>query len=44
MITALEITRAFAAFSPSDPVKYDFALTRTGILSIENDLLTDGPQ
>ena len=27
----LEITRAFAAFAPDDPVKYDFALTRFGI-------------
>jgi uncharacterized protein (TIGR02757 family) len=38
MRTALEITKAFAAFSPSDPVKYDFALTRTGILNINNEL------
>lgn len=29
--TAIEITRAFARFSPDDPVKYDFALTRLGI-------------
>lgn len=29
--TAIEITRAFAEFSPEDPVKYDFALTRFGI-------------
>jgi uncharacterized protein (TIGR02757 family) len=29
--TALEITKAFRAFSPDDPVKYDFALTRLGI-------------
>jgi uncharacterized protein (TIGR02757 family) len=29
--TALEITDAFRAFSPDDPVKYDFALTRLGI-------------
>ena len=28
---ALEITDAFAHFSPDDPVKYDFALTRFGI-------------
>jgi len=28
---ALEITAAFARFSPGDPVKYDFALTRPGI-------------
>jgi len=30
--TALAITRAFAAVSPDDPVKYDFALCRVGIL------------
>jgi len=29
--TALEITSAFRAFSPDDPVKYDFSLTRLGI-------------
>jgi len=29
--TALEITRAFAVFSPDDPTRYDFALTRFGI-------------
>lgn len=28
---AMEITRAFAQIQPSDPVKYDFALTRLGI-------------
>ncbi|MCP4601250.1 MAG: TIGR02757 family protein [Proteobacteria bacterium] len=31
MRAALEITRAFARFSKSDPVRYDFALTRPGI-------------
>lgn len=31
MRTALEITRAFTAFSPEDPVRYDFSLTRLGI-------------
>ena len=31
MRTALEITNAFAQFSPNDPVKYDFALTRPAI-------------
>jgi len=31
MRTALEITAAFRSFSPNDPVKYDFALTRPGI-------------
>jgi len=29
--TALEVTRRFREISPSDPVKYDFALTRPGI-------------
>ncbi len=29
--TALEITDAFRRFSPDDPVRYDFALTRLGI-------------
>lgn len=33
MKTALEISSAFAALSPEDPVKYDFALTRFGIRS-----------
>jgi len=31
MKTAVEITSAFAAVSPKDPVKYDFCLTRFGI-------------
>jgi hypothetical protein len=31
MRTAREITDAFKAFSPDDPVKYDFALARLGI-------------
>ncbi len=31
MRTALEITRAFKQIAPSDPVRYDFALTRLGI-------------
>jgi uncharacterized protein (TIGR02757 family) len=31
MRTALEITQAFRRFSPQDPAKYDFALTRLGI-------------
>ena len=30
--TAIEITRNFARISPDDPVKYDFALSRIGIL------------
>ena len=31
MRMALEITEAFREFSPADPVRYDFALTRFGI-------------
>lgn len=31
--TALEITDAFRTICPSDPVRYDFALTRIGILN-----------
>ena len=30
--TALEITRGFSAMVPDDPVRYDFCLTRLGIL------------
>jgi uncharacterized protein (TIGR02757 family) len=30
--TAIEITRALGRFDPGDPVKYDFAITRLGIL------------
>ena len=29
--TAVEVTDAFKAFAPDDPVRYDFALTRLGI-------------
>ncbi|HUT35557.1 MAG TPA: TIGR02757 family protein [Planctomycetota bacterium] len=29
--TAVEVTNAFRAFAPDDPVRYDFALTRLGI-------------
>jgi len=32
MITALEITDSFRELAPDDPVKYDFALTRLGII------------
>ena len=35
MKTAMEITESFREVSPEDPVKYDFALTRLGII---NDL------
>jgi uncharacterized protein (TIGR02757 family) len=31
MNTAIEITNGFRKFEPSDPVKYDFAITRFGI-------------
>lgn len=31
MRTVLEVTEAFRALEPADPVKYDFALTRLGI-------------
>lgn len=34
---ALEVTRRFAEFSPDDPVKYDFALTRPGIDPMPGD-------
>jgi uncharacterized protein (TIGR02757 family) len=34
MRTALEITQAFRAIVPEDPVRYDFALTRLGIRDI----------
>ncbi len=30
--TALQVTQAFAQIEPADPVKYDFALSRIGIL------------
>jgi uncharacterized protein DUF2400 len=29
--TAIEITEGFKLFSPKDPLKYDFVLTRFGI-------------
>ena len=34
--TAIEITKSFAAIDPTDPVKYDFALTRLGIRTDTN--------
>ncbi|MBK5102297.1 MAG: TIGR02757 family protein [Desulfobacteraceae bacterium] len=36
MRTAEEITDAFRKIAPQDPVRYDFALTRLGILSLGN--------
>ncbi|MCB2153527.1 TIGR02757 family protein [bacterium] len=35
--TALEITDAFARISPDDPCRYDFALTRPGILKLTEE-------
>lgn len=37
--TAIEITDGFKKLNPKDPVKYDFALTRAGILENNNFLL-----
>jgi uncharacterized protein (TIGR02757 family) len=34
--TAIEITKAFAAIDPEDPVRFDFALTRLGIRTDTN--------
>jgi uncharacterized protein (TIGR02757 family) len=34
--TALEITEAFRRIRPDDPVRYDFAITRLGILKLES--------
>jgi len=36
---AMEITDGFRRFCPDDPVKYDFALTRWGILGLKTDEL-----
>jgi uncharacterized protein (TIGR02757 family) len=38
MRTAHEITEGFRRVSPEDPVRYDFALTRLGILREEEEL------
>jgi endonuclease III len=32
LTTAMKITESFAEIEPADPVKYDFALSRVGIL------------
>ncbi|MHC4572384.1 MAG: DUF2400 family protein, partial [Planctomycetota bacterium] len=32
LTTAMKITESFAEIEPADPVKYDFALSRIGIL------------
>lgn len=36
--TALEITEKFRKLNPQDPVKYDFALTRVGILKLDSPI------
>lgn len=40
MKTALEITARFRDIAPTDPVKYDFALTRLGIWNLKGYLTT----
>ena len=42
LATALEITRNFAKINRGDPVKYDFALSRIGIVEKCNGTLGDG--
>ncbi len=42
MKTALEITDGFRRFRPDDPVRYDFALTRSGILRNWSGSKTEG--
>ena len=37
--TAREITEGFRRFSPDDPVKYDFAVTRYGIQGLRTEQL-----
>jgi len=39
--TAVEITENFAKIVPSDPVKYDFALSRIGIIENCNGIMND---
>lgn len=39
--TAVEITRQFAKIDPSDPVKYDFSLSRIGIIENCNGIIND---
>ena len=42
LATALEISRQFAKINPSDPVKYDFALSRIGIIENCNGTIRQG--
>jgi len=37
--TASEVTEGFRRINPEDPVKYDFSLTRMGILGLQKDAL-----
>ncbi|MHC4556560.1 MAG: TIGR02757 family protein [Planctomycetota bacterium] len=39
--TAMEITESFAKIEPTDPVKYDFALSRIGIIENCNGQITN---
>jgi uncharacterized protein (TIGR02757 family) len=39
--TAIQITDAFAEINPKDPVKYDFALSRIGIIEKCSGKVTD---
>ena len=42
LATALEISRKFATINPADPVKYDFALSRIGIIENCNGTIRQG--
>jgi uncharacterized protein (TIGR02757 family) len=44
LTTAIEITAGFRALVPSDPARYDFALTRPGITGVPLRLRTAGPR
>ena len=44
LATALEISRSFAKINPTDPVKYDFALSRIGIIENCNGTIRRGCQ
>jgi hypothetical protein len=41
---ALEITANLKRFDPADPVKYDFALCRLGMLGDRSQFTVDGSQ
>ena len=42
LLAAIEITESFTEIEPADPVKYDFALSRIGILENCNGRLREG--